>query len=98
MINKYPFDVMDSLANLGNMISTSRRARQLTQEELAARAGISRQTVMAIEKGSPEVAMGNYMATLWAMDLHQAIIQAEPEDDMAVKMMQADLPKRVRKM
>ena len=97
MINKYPHDVIDTLCAIGKGISTSRRARQITQQELADRAGISRQTVIAIEKGSPEVAIGNYGAALWAMDLHRSMEKCIETDEVGVKMMESELPVRVRR-
>lgn len=43
---------------LGMEIARSRRARRLTAQDLARRAGIARSTLHAIEHGSPGVAIG----------------------------------------
>ena len=48
----------NALQLLGGMIRLSRRQRQWTQAGLAERLGVSRQVVIAIEKGSLTVAIG----------------------------------------
>lgn len=44
---------------LAGMISAARKERRMSQEELASRIGVSRPTVVAIEKGNPKVAIGS---------------------------------------
>lgn len=64
-----PFVVEDSLADLGERISLARRARRITQPDLAANAGISLSTVLAVEKGTPTVQIGSVLMVLWALGL-----------------------------
>jgi transcriptional regulator with XRE-family HTH domain len=47
-----------SLRILGEMIKCARLERRMSQKDLAERLNRSRYTVMAIEKGDPEVAIG----------------------------------------
>jgi transcriptional regulator with XRE-family HTH domain len=94
--NPSPVDL--TLENLGARIALSRKARGLRQSDLALMAGVGRSTVVAIEKGSPEVTMGNYARALNAMGiLDQLSSVANPLYDLdAVEMMTAKLPERVR--
>lgn len=47
-----------SLSMLGGFIRVARIQRKMPQRELAERLNVSRQTVMAIEKGQPNVSIG----------------------------------------
>ncbi len=64
-----PFVVEDALGDLGERISLARRARRITQPDLAAKAGISLSTLLAIEKGTPTVQIGSVLMVLWALGL-----------------------------
>ena len=55
------------LEQMGLQIKYARLRRKLTSELVAERAGISRATLVSIEKGSPSVAMGCYAAVLHAL-------------------------------
>lgn len=58
-----------SLTRMGRAISALRRARGLTQAELAARAGVSRQWIISLEKGGTRgLEMGLVMRTLDELD------------------------------
>lgn len=50
-----------ALLLLGQLIKTARQQRSMSQRELAERLGVSRQTVMAIETGKPNVAVGTVL-------------------------------------
>ncbi|WP_431104392.1 helix-turn-helix domain-containing protein [Roseateles noduli] len=65
----YPFILEDSLEDLGDRISLARRARRLTQQDLAAKAGIGLSTLLAVEKGTPSVQIGSVLMVLWALGL-----------------------------
>lgn len=43
---------------LGELIKAARKERSMSQSELAERLGVSRHTVMALERGDPKVAVG----------------------------------------
>jgi transcriptional regulator with XRE-family HTH domain len=49
----------DAAAVLGQQIKVARLARKWTAAELAARVGVDRRTVAAIEAGDPGVSIGN---------------------------------------
>ncbi len=68
-LKTFPFIVEDSLADLGERISLARRARRLTQPDLAAKAGIGLSTLLAVERGAPSVQIGSVLMVLWALGL-----------------------------
>jgi len=51
----------DAAAILGQQIKAARIARRWSAAELAARIGVDRRTVAAIEKGDPAVSLGNVL-------------------------------------
>ncbi|WP_292802944.1 helix-turn-helix domain-containing protein [Methylotenera sp.] len=99
MINKYPFEVQDALIELGASIADARKSRSLTQQDVADRSGLGRTTIIAIEKGSPDVAMGNYMSALWGLNIHpnfKSNLEADINEDTLTHL-KSNLPRRVRK-
>jgi HTH-type transcriptional regulator/antitoxin HipB len=63
-------------ARLGNQIREKRMNRGLTQAQLAELAGLTRQKVIAVEKGTQSVAMAAYARALGALDCEFAVIPA----------------------
>lgn len=63
-------------SRLGEQIRTRRSNRGLTQAGLASLAGITRQKVIAIEKGSHSVGMAAYARALGAMDCELMVVPA----------------------
>jgi hypothetical protein len=58
-------------------------------------AGIGRSTLTEIEKGSPFVSIGNYMAALWALGIMQDV-PLTSLSDIEQRLIADDLPQRVR--
>lgn len=52
---------IQTLTVLGELIKAARKARGLSQKALAVRLNISRQTISAIERGEPSVALGSVL-------------------------------------
>jgi transcriptional regulator with XRE-family HTH domain len=78
-----PAAVLDTVERLGRSIATARIRRQLREEDLAARAGISRVTLRRVEAGALGTGIGAYMAVLWALGLHHEVGEiASPERDI----------------
>lgn len=50
--------------HLGTLIRDARRARRITQAELAVRAGASHPTLIRIEAGSPAAAIGTVLSVM----------------------------------
>lgn len=82
---------------LGRRVWAARSARGLTQPDLAAKAGIGLNTMVAIEKGSPTVQIGFWLNVLWALDLLEGfgeLAQLGRSQDAA--LLEERLPRRVR--
>lgn len=70
------------LKTMGEQIKLARLRRNLATELVAERAGISRATLWAVEKGTPTVSIGTYAAVLHAlggMDRDFALIAKDDE-------------------
>ncbi|WP_169792141.1 helix-turn-helix domain-containing protein [Jiangella muralis] len=57
------------MRELGGAVRARRYARELTQAELARRAGVSREWVNALERGKPNVNVAQLMDVLEVLDL-----------------------------
>ncbi len=81
------------LVQIGLQIKYARLRRKLTSE----RAGISRATLVSIEKGSPSVAMGCYAAVLHALNyMDKDLLLVAKDDELGRKLPDLDLPVRKR--
>ena len=61
-------EIKNCLADFGAQIKTLRLQKKITATELAQRVGISRMTLLAVEKGTGTVAVGIYAAVLYALN------------------------------
>ena len=93
--NQLPPPVADNLRELGHRVASARKIQRLRQEDLSAMAGISRSTLTEIEKGSPFVSIGSYMAVLWSLGIMGEILATEMNDEER-RLVASELPKRVR--
>ena len=85
------------LEQMGLQIKYARLRRKLTSELVAERAGISRTTLVSIEKGSPSVAMGCYAAVLHALYyMDKDLLLVANDDELGRKLQDLDLPVRKR--
>ena len=85
------------LEQMGLQIKYARLRRKLTSELVAERAGISRATLVSIEKGSPSVAMGCYAAVLHALNyMDMDLLLVAKDDELGRKLQDLDLPVRQR--
>jgi ribosome-binding protein aMBF1 (putative translation factor) len=93
-----PYRASQLIEQIGQRISLGRRARLWTQADLAAKIGVSVNTLVSIEKGRATVAFGLIVKALWALDCLDGLEQvAKPEDDGAVQMAASrNMPLRVR--
>lgn len=83
------------LVQTGKNLEQARIVRKLTQQELADRASVSRQTIANIEKGKPSVGL---ISVVWALSLEQNFIEAlSPDKDVLGRSLAfGSLPSRVR--
>jgi transcriptional regulator with XRE-family HTH domain len=94
-----PLPAEDALARLGGRINQARRARLLTQADLASKSGVSLSTMAAIESGSPTVQIGFYLGVLFALDALDGLdrLMALADDEATLSRLGDSLPKRVRR-
>ena len=93
-------ETLNILEQMGLQIKYERLRRKISAEIVAERAGISRATLCAIEKGSPSVAMGCYAAVLHALNyMDKDLLLVAKDDELGRKLQDLDLhvQKRVRK-
>jgi transcriptional regulator with XRE-family HTH domain len=65
----YPEEALKIASELGERISTARKRRKLRQEDLAARTGLSRSTIQALERGEVTCSIGALFNVLWTLGL-----------------------------
>lgn len=79
------------LRSLGRSIKTARVRRGLTQAVVAARCGISRETIRKVESGDPGVAIGTLVEMLWIYGLQSQWVSAvNPDRDQVGKALALD--------
>lgn len=84
------------LGALGDRLRHARLRRAHTAATVAQRAGISRSTLLRVERGDPAVALGIYARVLEALGLDADLDHLAADDELGRKLQDAGLPKRVR--
>lgn len=85
------------LTQMGEQIRLARLRRKLTLELVAERAGISRATLVSIEKGTPTVSIGSYAAVLHALNnMDSDLLLVAKDDELGRKLQDLELPTRKR--
>lgn len=94
-----PIQVAERTKELGYRVRLARIRRGMSIAEVAAKAGINRNTLNALELGKHGVAMGAYVTVLWALGLDKTLDGvAHPDADTHGKTLEASRrPARVRK-
>lgn len=87
------------LTAAGALLAAARKSKRMPQAELAARIGVSRQTIARMEKGDATVAIGLYLATAWILDvaLFPGMEQGSNSNIISqlVLLLNQHLPKRI---
>jgi DNA-binding XRE family transcriptional regulator len=93
-----PIPVKRALRKLGGDIRDARRRRRIPAAIAAARASISRTTLVKIEKGDPGVALGIYATVLFVMGMVDRLADvADPRhDSVGLQLEEEHLPQRIR--
>ena len=85
------------LEQMGAQIKYARLRRKLSAELVAERAGISRATLVSIEKGASSVAIGCYAAVLHALNyMDKDLLLVAKDDELGRKLQDLNLPVRKR--
>ncbi|MBK7230020.1 MAG: helix-turn-helix transcriptional regulator [Ignavibacteriales bacterium] len=79
------------LTELGGNIRLARLRRKLSSEQVAERADISRKTLYEIERGRPNVSLGNYAQVLSVLGLANDLLNVAKDDTLGRKLQDADL-------
>jgi len=88
---------VEILETMGEQIKMARLRRRITAELAAERAGISRATLWAVEKGSPSVSVGIYAAALHALNgMDRDLLLIAKDDELGRKLQDLELPIRKR--
>lgn len=93
-----PRPVERALRRLGQDISTARRMRRLSQEDLAQRIGTSLSTVRRMEDGYPGTALHTFLRALQVLGRLEAMVKvmAMENDVLGMELVREQLPQRVR--
>lgn len=80
----------------GENIKLARLRRKLSMEQVAERSGISRSTLIKIEKGDEGVALGSYFQVLFVMRLEKDFLNVAKDDVLGRKIQDAGLVTKQR--
>jgi transcriptional regulator with XRE-family HTH domain len=94
-----PIQATERIKELGYRVRLARTRRGMSIAEVAAKAGINRNTLNALELGKPGIALGAYITVLWVLGLDKTLdAVAHPDADIHGKTLEASRrPARVRK-
>jgi len=85
------------LETMGGQIKMARLRRKISAELIAERAGISRATLWAVEKGSSSVSAGIYAAVLHSLNgMDKDLLLIAKDDELGRKLQDLALPIRKR--
>lgn len=92
-----PIPLKAALRKLGSDLRDARLRRRLPAALMAERAGISRTTLLKVEKGDPGVAAGTYATVLFVLGLLNRLSDlASPKtDEVGLALEGERLPKRI---
>ena len=85
-----------TLTTLGENIKYARLRRDLSSEQIAERAGISRNTLIKIEKRDEGVAIGYYFRVLAVLGLDKDILLVAKDDELGRRLQDVKLTVKKR--
>ncbi|MFL6706849.1 MAG: helix-turn-helix domain-containing protein [Massilia sp.] len=74
----WPTLAQERLTQWGKAINTQRMRQRITVADLAARLGVSRTTLLRLEKGDPGAAAAAYLAAMMALGMLEQIAPSLP--------------------
>jgi len=85
-----PLRAIALIAQVGQRVRIARIRRGWSVADLAAKAGINRNTVTALEQGKPGTAIGVCFTVLWTLGLDTSLEAiADPDTDLHGKALEA---------
>lgn len=84
------------LTTVGDNIRLARLRRRFSASIVAERAGITRNTLRAIERGDPSVMLGAYAKVMLCLGLEHNLALLAKDDELGRKLQDANLPLRAR--
>src|SRR5713101_4931464 len=92
-----PLPVKRALAKLGDDIRSARLRRRIPTTIMAARAFITRSTLLKVERGDPGVSLGIYVTVLFVLGLTSRVADLADarSDDVGLQLDEERLPKRI---
>jgi len=84
------------LAKMGENIKLARLRRKLSVQQISERAGISRTTLWAIERGKESVTMGAYYQVLSVLGFEKDILKIGTDDVLGQKLQDLNLVHKKR--
>jgi transcriptional regulator with XRE-family HTH domain len=84
------------LTDLGEKIRLARLRRKLSATMISERAGMTRNTLRAIEHGDANVALGAYARVLFCLGLEKDLSLLAKDDELGRKLQDANLPTKTR--
>jgi hypothetical protein len=93
-----PLPAKRALAKLGEDIRNARLRRRIPTTIMAARAFISRTTLLKVERGDPGVSLGIYATVLFVLGLvpRLADLADARDDEVGLQLDEERLPQRIR--
>jgi hypothetical protein len=93
-----PIPVTRALHKLGHDIKNARRRRRLPMLVVKQRAAISEPTLIRLERGDPNVAIGSYATVLLVLGMADRLADlVDPKNDpVGLQLEEENLPKRIR--
>jgi hypothetical protein len=93
-----PLPVKRALVKLGADIRSARLRRRIPTSIMAARAFITRTTLLKAERGDPGVSLGIYATVLFVLGLTQRVADLADAraDEVGLQLEEERLPKRIR--
>jgi transcriptional regulator with XRE-family HTH domain len=87
------------LIDLGEKLKLARLRRKLSSEQVSERAGITRSTLINVEKGSPTTSIGIYLQVMVVLGLYEDFTKLASDDELGRKLQDANIliKKRVQK-